>query len=63
MRHQGVDLAIIEVWTDDSDPTHNEYINIYAKIKNQGTEVPLVLNLGGMMTMISLLLLKVLKLK
>ena len=34
----GVDLAIIEVWTDDSDPTHNEYINIYAKIKNQGTE-------------------------
>ena len=34
----GVDLAIIEVWTDDSDPIHNEYINIYAKIKNQGTE-------------------------
>ena len=35
---EGVDLAIIEVWTDDTDPTHNEYINIYAKIKNQGTE-------------------------
>jgi len=35
---EGVDLAIIEVWTDDSDPTHNEYINIYAKVKNQGTE-------------------------
>ena len=35
---EGVDLAIIDVWTDDSDPVHNEYINIYAKIKNQGTE-------------------------
>jgi hypothetical protein len=35
---EGVDLAIIEVWTDDSDPTHNEYISIYAKVKNQGTE-------------------------
>ena len=36
---EGVDLAIIDVWTDDSDPTHNEYISIYAKIKNQGTEM------------------------
>ena len=35
---EGVDLAIIEVWTDDSDPTHNEYISVYAKVKNQGTE-------------------------
>jgi len=35
---EGVDLAIIEVWTDDSNPTHNEYISIYAKVKNQGTE-------------------------
>ena len=34
----GVDLAIIDVWTDDEDPIHNEHINIYAKIKNQGTE-------------------------
>ncbi|OIR20178.1 MAG: hypothetical protein BEU04_03890 [Marine Group III euryarchaeote CG-Bathy1] len=34
----GVDLAIIDVWTDDSDPIHNEYITVYAKIKNQGTE-------------------------
>ena len=34
----GVDLAITEVWTDDEDPIHNEHINIYAKIKNQGTE-------------------------
>ena len=34
----GVDLAITEVWTNDDDPIHNEYINIYAKIKNQGTE-------------------------
>jgi PKD repeat protein len=33
-----VDLAITEVWTDDEDPIHNEHINIYAKIKNQGTE-------------------------
>ena len=35
---EGVDLAIIEVWTDDSDPIHNEHIAIYAKIRNQGTE-------------------------
>ncbi|MEC8875442.1 MAG: S8 family serine peptidase [Candidatus Thermoplasmatota archaeon] len=35
---EGVDLAIIEVWTGDSDPIHNEHIAIYAKIKNQGTE-------------------------
>jgi len=35
---EGVDLAIIEVWSDDSNPTHNEYISIYAKVKNQGTE-------------------------
>jgi hypothetical protein len=34
----GADLAITEVWTDDNDPIHNEHINIYAKIKNQGTE-------------------------
>jgi hypothetical protein len=33
-----VDLAIIEIWTDDSDPVHNEHIAIYAKIRNQGTE-------------------------
>ena len=35
---EGVDLAIIDVWTDDGDPVHNEYISIYAKVKNQGTE-------------------------
>ena len=35
---EGVDLAIIEVWTDDNDPIHNEHIAIYAKIRNQGTE-------------------------
>ncbi|MDC0243507.1 S8 family serine peptidase [Marine Group III euryarchaeote] len=35
---EGVDLAITEVWTDNEDPVDNEYINIYAKIKNQGTE-------------------------
>ena len=35
---EGVDLAIIEVWTDDEDPIHNEHIGIYAKIRNQGTE-------------------------
>ena len=35
---EGVDLAIIDVWTDDSDPIHNEYITVYAKVKNQGTE-------------------------
>ena len=35
---EGVDLAIIEVWTDDEDPIHNEHIAIYAKIRNQGTE-------------------------
>ena len=35
---EGVDLAITEVWTDNQDPVDNEYINIYAKIKNQGTE-------------------------
>ena len=35
---EGVDLAIIEIWTDDSDPIHNEHIAIYAKIRNQGTE-------------------------
>ena len=35
---EGVDLAIIDVWTDDSDPTHNEYVTVYAKVKNQGTE-------------------------
>ncbi len=34
----GVDLSVIEVWTDDDDPIHNEHIAIYAKIKNQGTE-------------------------
>ena len=35
---EGVDLSVIEVWTDNEDPVDNEYINIYAKIKNQGTE-------------------------
>ena len=35
---EGVDLTITEVWTDNQDPVDNEYINIYAKIKNQGTE-------------------------
>ena len=35
---EGVDLTITEVWTDDQDPVDNEHINIYAKIKNQGTE-------------------------
>ena len=35
---EGVDLTITEVWTDNEDPVDNEYINIYAKIKNQGTE-------------------------
>ena len=34
----GVDLVIIDVWTDDENTTDNEHINIYAKIKNQGTE-------------------------
>ena len=35
---EGVDLTITEVWTDNQEPVDNEYINIYAKIKNQGTE-------------------------
>ena len=35
---EGVDLTITEVWTDNQDPVDNEHINIYAKIKNQGTE-------------------------
>ena len=35
---EGVDLTITEVWTDNLDPVDNEHINIYAKIKNQGTE-------------------------
>ena len=35
---EGVDLTITEVWTDAQDPVDNEYINVYAKIKNQGTE-------------------------
>ena len=35
---EGVDLTITEVWTDNHDPVDKEYINIYAKIKNQGTE-------------------------
>ena len=35
---EGVDLSVTEVWTDNEDPVDNEYINIYAKIKNQGTE-------------------------
>ena len=35
---EGVDLTITEVWTDSQDPVDNEYINIYAKIRNQGTE-------------------------
>ncbi|OIR10528.1 MAG: hypothetical protein BEU03_00920 [Marine Group III euryarchaeote CG-Epi6] len=35
---EGVDLTITEVWTDNQNPVDNEYINIYAKIKNQGTE-------------------------
>ena len=35
---EGVDLTITEVWTDNQDPVDNEYINIYAMIKNQGTE-------------------------
>ena len=35
---EGVDLSIIEVWTDDEDPIHNEHIAVYAKIRNQGTE-------------------------
>ena len=35
---EGVDLTITDVWTDAQDPVDNEYINVYAKIKNQGTE-------------------------
>ena len=35
---EGVDLTITEVWTDNLNPVDNEHINIYAKIKNQGTE-------------------------
>ncbi len=35
---EGVDLTIIDAWTDTQDPVDNEYINVYAKIKNQGTE-------------------------
>ena len=35
---EGVDLTITDVWTNNQDPVDNEYINIYAKIKNQGTE-------------------------
>jgi len=35
---EGVDLTITEVWTDNQDPVDNEHVNIYAKIKNQGTE-------------------------
>ena len=35
---EGVDLVILDVWTDDDNTTDNEHINIYAKIKNQGTE-------------------------
>ena len=35
---EGVDLTITEVWTDNQDPVDSEHINIYAKIKNQGTE-------------------------
>ena len=35
---EGVDLTITEIWTDDQDPVDNEHINIYAKVKNQGTE-------------------------
>jgi len=34
----GVDLVIIDVWTDDENTTDNEHIDVYAKIKNQGTE-------------------------
>ena len=35
---EGVDLTITEIWTTDQDPVDNEHINIYAKIRNQGTE-------------------------
>ena len=35
---EGVDLTITDVWTDAQEPVDNEYINVYAKIKNQGTE-------------------------
>ena len=35
---EGVDLTITDVWTSNQDPVDNEYIDIYAKIKNQGTE-------------------------
>ena len=35
---EGVDLTITDVWTSSQDPVDGEHIDIYAKIKNQGTE-------------------------